>query len=379
MCIRDRVQTEKVWGIAEELGLPCLVVLNLLDRERSSLDRSLESLQGSLGRAVTPIQLPIGSEKDFSGLVDLIGMKSASFSSDRNGTATNGEVPEALNEQATKARETLVEMVAEADDSLMEKFFEEGTLSQEDLETGLKQATTAREIFPLVCTSAHANIGIQPLLDAITTYVPSAADHPLPAINKDTAEPESYDHSVSAPSAVFVWKTIADPFAGPITLFRVSAGTLKSDSSVYNLTQSTNERLGSLAIMQGKHQEAVDEVRAGDIGAVAKLKDTQTSDTLAEKTSTTMFKPILFAEPVLSYAIEPKSRGDEEKISGALQRLEEEDPTIQYGRDAHTKQLLLSGQGQLHIEVTVAKLTRRFGVEVNLKLPLTELSEVIAR
>ena len=371
------VQTEKVWSIAEELGLPCLVVLNLLDRERASLDRSLESLQGSLGRTVVPIQIPIGSEKNFSGLVDLIGMKSISFSTDQNGTATNGEVPEARNEQATKAQEALIEMVAEADDSLMEKFFEEGTLGQEDLESGLKKAATAREIFPLVCTSAHGNIGVQTLLDTITTYVPSAADHPLPAITRDTAEPASYDHSVSASAAAFIWKTIADPFAGRITLFRVAAGVLKSDSSVYNLTQSTNERLGSLAIMQGKHQEAVDEVRAGDIGAVAKLIDTQTSDTFADKTSKTMFKPILFAEPVLSYAIEPKSRGDEEKISGALQRLEEEDPTIQYGRDAQTKQLLLSGQGQLHIEVTVAKLKRRFGVEVNLKLPRIAYRETI--
>ena len=371
------VQTEKVWGIAEELGLPCLVVLNLLDRERASLDRSLESLHGSLGRAVVPIQIPIGAEKNFNGLVDLVGMKSISFSSDKNGTATNGDVPEALNEQATKAQEALIEMVAEADDSLMEKFFEEGSLGQQDLETGLKQATIAREIIPLVCTSAHENIGIQALLDTITTYVPSAADRPLPAVNRETTEPESYDASAGAPSAVFVWKTIADPFAGRITLFRVAAGTLKSDSSVYNLTQSTNERLGSLAIMQGKHQEAVDEVRAGDLGSVAKLKDTQTSDTLADKASTTMFKPILFAEPVLSYAIEPKSRGDEEKISGALQRLEEEDPTIQYGRDAQTTQLLLSGQGQLHIEVTVAKLKRRFGVEVNLKLPRIAYRETI--
>ena len=371
------VQTEKVWGIAEELELPCLVVLNLLDRERASLDRSLESLHGSLGRAVVPIQIPIGAEKDFNGLVDLVGMKSMSFSSDKNGTVTNGDVPEALNEQATKAQEALIEMVAEADDSLMEKFFEEGTLGQQDLETGLKQATISREIFPLVCTSAHENIGVQTLLDTITKYVPSAADHPLPAVNRETTEPESYDANVGAPSAVFVWKTIADPFAGRITLFRVAAGTLKSDSSVYNLTQSTNERLGSLAIMQGKHQETVDEVRAGDIGAVAKLKDTQTSDTLADKTSTTMFKPILFAEPVLSYAIEPKSRGDEEKISGALQRLEEEDPTIRYARDAQTKQLLLSGQGQLHIEVTVAKLRRRFGVEVNLKLPRIAYRETI--
>ena len=371
------VQTEKVWSIAEELGLPCLVVLNLLDRERASLDRSLESLHGSLGRTVVPIQIPIGSEKDFRGCIDLIGMTSTFFSIDGSGTPTIGDLPAELIEQASSAREALIEMVAEADDSLMERFFEEGTLNQEELESGLKIATAGRHVMPLVCTSAQANIGIQPLLDAMLRYLPSAAEHPLPAVDNESGEAATYDNSENSPYAAFVWKTIADPFAGRITLFRVAAGKLESDSSVYNITQQTSERLGTLAVMQGKTQEIVSEVRSGDLGAVAKLKDTKTSDTIADKTSTTSFKPISFSEPVLSYAIEPKSRGDEEKISGALQRLEEEDPTIQYGRDAQTKQLLLSGQGQLHIEVTVAKLKRRFGVEVNLKLPRIAYRETI--
>ena len=371
------VQTEKVWSIADELGLPCLVVLNLLDRERASLERSLESLHGSLGRAVVPIQIPIGAEKNFHGCVDLIGMKSVNFVTDGSGAATTGEVPDELTDRATSAREALIEMVAETNDSLMEKFFEDGTLNQEDLEAGLKTAMSDRQVFPLVCTSAHENIGIQPLLDAILTYLPAAADHPLPAFDRESGDPVTYDTSDTAPSAAFVWKTIADPFAGRITLFRVASGSLQSDSSVHNITQESNERLGTLAVMQGKNQETVTEVKAGDLGAVAKLKDTQTSDTLADKGSKIAFKPISFAEPVLSYAIEPKSRGDEEKISGALQRLEEEDPTIQYARDAQTKQLLLSGQGQLHIEVTVAKLKRRFGVEVNLRLPRIAYRETI--
>lgn len=371
------VQTEKVWSIADELGLPCLVVLNLLDRERASLERSLESLHGSLGRTVVPIQIPIGSEKNFHGCVDLIGMKSMNFATDGSGEMTTGEVPDELTDRATINREALIEMVAETNDSLMEKFFEDGTLNQKDLEAGLKTATSERQVFPLLCTSAHENIGIQPLLDASLTYLPAAADHPLPAFDRESGDPVTYDTSDSAPSAAFVWKTIADPFAGRITLFRVASGSLQSDSSVHNITQESNERLGALSVMQGKNQETVTEVKAGDLGAVAKLKDTKTSDTLADKGSKFAFKPISFAEPVLSYAIEPKSRGDEEKISGALQRLEEEDPTIQYGRDALTKQLLLSGQGQLHIEVTVAKLKRRFGVEVNLKLPRIAYRETI--
>ena len=371
------VQTEKVWGIAKELDLPCLVVLNLLDRERASFDRALESVQGSLGREAVPIQLPIGAERDFRGAVDLVGMQGVTFPNDGSGTAVAGDVPDELAGPAETAREALIEMVAEADESLMERFFEEGTLTQEELEGGLRAATGNRLVFPLVCTSAQANIGIGPLLDTILAYLPAAADHPLPATDPESGEAQTYDAADTASPAAFVWKTIADPFAGRITMFRVAAGTLKADSSVQNLTQDGSERLGALAVMQGKTQHPVPELKAGDLGAVAKLKETHTSDTLAEKGSPVRFAPIAFADPVLSYAIEPKSRGDEEKISGALQRLREEDPTIQYARDPQTRQLLLSGQGQLHIEVTVAKLKRRFGVEVNLKLPRIPYRETI--
>lgn len=371
------VQTEKVWGIAEEIGLPCLVVLNLLDRERASFDRALGSVQGALGREVVPIQLPLGAEREFRGSVDLVAMQGVTFPDDNSGTVTTGEVPAEMVGRADAAREALIEMVAEADEALMERFFEEGTLTQTELEGGLRAATRNRQVFPLVCTSAQANIGIGPLLDTILAYLPPAADHPLSATDRESGDPLTYDAGDGAPPAAFVWKTIADPFAGRITMFRVAAGTLKADSTVHNLTQDGTERLGALAILQGKTQHAVPELKAGDLGAVAKLKETHTSDTLGEKGSPLHFPPIAFADPVLSYAIEPKSRGDEEKISGALQRLREEDPTIQYARDAQTRQLLLSGQGQLHIEVTVAKLKRRFGVGVNLKLPRIPYRETI--
>ena len=372
------VQTEKVWGIAEELGLPCLVALNVLDRERASFERALESLHGALGREVVPIQLPIGTERDFQGSVDLVGMQGVTFASDGSGAATTGEVPGALAGQADATREALIEMIAETDEGLMERFFEEGTLSQAELEGGLRTATRNRQVFPLVCTSAQANIGIGPLLDALLAYLPPAADHALAAADPESGEPLTYDAGDGAPPAAFVWKTIADPFAGRITMFRVAAGALRADSTVHNVTQDGGERLGALAVMQGKTQHPVPELKAGDLGAVAKLKETHTNDTLAAKGSPVRFAPIAFADPVLSYAIEPKSRGDEEKISGALQRLREEDPTIQYTRDPQTRQLLLSGQGQVHIEVTVAKLKRRFGVEVNLKLPRIPYRETIA-
>ena len=371
------VQTEKVWNLAAELELPCLVVLNLLDRERASLDRSLESLRATFGRTVMPVQIPVGEEKDFRGSVDLLAMKSVTFPTDGSGRPTSGDIPEGTVAPAEAAREALIELVAEANDALMEKFFEKGTLTQAEVEPGLREATLGRRMFPLVCTSAHANIGIQPLLDAIVAYLPSPQDRPFAAVDRQSGEPTSYETGEDAPAAAFVWKTIADPFAGRITLFRVAAGTLKTDSSLHNATKDTTERLGGLAVMQGKTTNAVAEIKAGDLGAVPKLKVTQTNDTLAGADAGFAFTPIPFAEPVLSYAIEPKSRGDEDKISTALQRLQEEDPTIHYERDAQTKQLLLSGQGQLHIEVTVAKLKRRFGVEVNLKLPRIPYRETI--
>ena len=217
------VQTEKVWNIAEELGVPCLVVVNLLDRERASLDRSLASLREAFGRTVVPVQIPIGSEKTFRGVIDLVATTSVTFTMDGSGTPTTGDVPGDLSEQANTAREALIELVAEADDALMERFFEAGTLTQGELEGGLRAATIARRVFPLVCTSAHANIGIQPLLDAMLAYLPSPEDKPFPAVDRQTGEAASYDGSETAPAATFIWKTIADPFAGRITLFRVAA------------------------------------------------------------------------------------------------------------------------------------------------------------
>ncbi|HJN43101.1 MAG: elongation factor G [Acidobacteria bacterium] len=370
------VLTEKVWTATEELGLPCLVVLNRLDRERASLSRSLASLHEAFGRTIVPIQLPIGEEKDFRGVVNLIAMKAITFSTDGRGTPTVGDVPTELAEAAGTAREALIELVAEADDELMEKFFEAGTLTQEELEAGLKTAAAGRHVFPLVCTSATANLGIQPLLDTILAFVPSPLQRTLPVIDATTDEPASYDPGASA-TAALVWKTIADPFAGRITMFRVATGSLKSDSTIQNVSTGNAERVGSVTVMQGKEQDSVAEIKAGDLGAVAKLKETRIGDTLAAKDTAWRFRPFQFTEPVLSYAIEPKSRGDEEKISTALQRLQEEDPTIRYARDPQTAQLLLSGQGQLHIEVTVAKLKRRFGVEVNLNLPRIPYRETI--
>jgi elongation factor G len=370
------VSTEKIWAVAEELEVPRIVVLNRLDRERASLQRSLESLRGVFGRTIIPIQLPIGEERAFRGVVDLVGMKAWTFATDGSGKPAEAPVPADMESAANSAREALIEMVAEADDTLMEKFFEAGTLTQEELLAGLKRGILAGRVVPMLCVSASANIGMQPLLDAILAYVPPPAERSIKARN-GTGENVEVPAADGGTATAFVWKTVADPFAGRITLFRVISGSLKSDSTVQNATRGTSERLGHLVLLQGKHQTNVPEIKAGDLGAVAKLKETQTSDTLAEKTVPFTIPPIKFPEAVISYAIEPKSRGDEEKISTALHRLQEEDPTISYNRDPQTKELLLSGQGQSHIEVTVAKLKRRFGVEVNLKLPRIPYRETI--
>ena len=370
------VQTEKVWEAAEELGLPRLVVLNRLDRERSSLSRSLAALREACSRTVIPIQLPIGDEKSFKGIADLVTKKAFLFHTDGSGKFSEGDIPANMASAVAEAREALIEMVAEVDEKLMERFFETSTLTDEELVAGLRSATIAAKIVPLVCTSAVLNIGIPRLLDAILAYLPSPAERPVTGLDKSGTE-VARAADERGPASAFVWKTIADPFAGRITMFRVVTGTMKADSTVHNKTRDVPERLGHLVLLQGKTQTTVPEIKAGDLGSVAKLKDTLTNDTLGDKADPITFPAIKFPEPVLSYAIEPKSRGDEDKISTAMHRLEEEDPAIRYSRHPQTKELLLSGQGQLHIEVTAAKLKRRFGVDVLLKPPRIPYRETI--
>ena len=369
------VQTEKAWAEAASLGLPRIVALSRLDRDRASLERTLATLHRDCAREIMPIQLPIGEERSFTGVVDLVSMKAFTFAGDGSAKMTEGEIPAAMADRVEQARTALIEMVAEADEQLMDAFFANGTLSQEQLTSGLRAATAAGRLFPLVCTSGLRAIGAQPLLDALVSLVPSPAERGFATVDADgnpsTVAPEN------GPYAAFVWKTVADPFAGRITMMRIVTGTLKSDTAVHNQTRDAGERVGHLLALQGKTQTHVPELRAGDLGAVAKLKDTHTNDLLAEASTKIRVAPISFPEPVLSYAIEPKSRGDEDKISTSMHRLQEEDPSIGYSRDPQTHELLLSGQGQLHIEVTVAKLKRRFGVEVLLKPPRVPYRETI--
>ena len=370
------VQTEKVWAAAEARGLPRVVAVNRLDRERASLSRTLTSLRELCSRSVIPIQLPIGEEKSFRGVVDLVSRKAFTFTEDGTGAFVEVDIPDPMTADVAAAREALIEMVAETDESLMEHFFESGTLTDDDLVAGLRRATIAGTLFPVVCTSALQNIGVPELLDAIVAYLPSPAERPFAGID-NTGAPVARAADAKAPLSAFVWKTMADPFAGRITMFRVVSGVLTADSTVHNKTKDVQERIGHLMLLEGKTPTNVTEIRAGDLGAVAKLKDTLTGDVIGDKNDPVTFPLTAFPEPVLSYAIEPKSRGDEDKISTSVHRLEEEDPSIHYSRDPQTHELLLSGQGQMHIEVTVAKLKRRFSVDVNLKPPHIAYRETI--
>jgi elongation factor G len=374
------VQTEEAWGFAQEFELPLLIAVSRLDRENASMQRALDSIGQALGRQAVPIQVPIGSEKGFQGVVDLVSMKALVYPADESGKVQSAEPPaEALGE-AKAAREKLMEMVAEVDDALMEKFFAAGELSQEDLVAGLTKAVKSRRIYPVVATAGLRNIGAHPILDALVTYYPHPGERgPYQGEHPKDHKPTERKGTADEPYSAFVFKTIADPYSGKISLFRVYSGTLKSDTSVNNASRDLQERFGSITLLQGKETQAVPEVRAGDIAAIAKLKETGTGDTLADKAAPILYPKLTFPEPSISFALEPKSRADEEKISQVLHRIIEEDPTIQYRRDPQTHELILSGNSDLHVEAVLSKMKKKFGVEAVLHTPKVPYLETIKK
>jgi elongation factor G len=371
------VQTEKVWGYAAEFGLPRMIVVNRMDRENASFERACEAIEGAFGRSAVPVALPIGAERGFKGIVDLVAGKAQLYAGDASGKWQAGEVPAELQDAMKAAREKLVEMVAESNEELMEEFFDKGTLSQEQLGKGLRAAVAAGRIFPVLPSSSVLNVGPATVLDAVVDLLPSPVDRGAVAGSDSSGAEATRQPAADAPVSAFVFKTLVDPHAGRISLFRVYSGTLKSDSNLHNISRDSAERVGSLLLLQGKSQQQIGEVQAGDIGAVAKLKDTMTGDTLADKASPIVYPKVAFPEPATTFAIEPKTRGDDDKISTALQRLLEEDPVLRVSRDAQTHEMLLSGMGQLHIEVVVARLRKRYKVEVNLKKPKIPYRETI--
>jgi len=372
------VQTEKTWGFAEKYGLPRLVVVNQMDRDRASMERTLESLHNSFGRSVVPIQLPLGEEKGFRGAIDLVKMKAHSYEPNGAGKSTEADIPAEYADAAQKAHETLVEMVAEGNDKLLEEFFEKGTIPVEDLVPGLQQAIVERRVYPVAVSAGLPNVGSSGLLDAIVEYLPSPLARGK-AHGVDSAGGAAVERKIAddQPVSAFVFKTVADPFAGRVSYFKVLSGIVRNDAVLTNFNRGNTEKLAHIAVMQGKTQSPIPELRAGDIGAVAKLKETLTGDTLGDKASPILYPAVQLAEPAISFAIEAKSRGDEDKLSSAIHRMLEEDLLLRFSRDPQTKEFLISGSGQQHVEVAVSKLRRRFHVEVTLKAPKVPYRETI--
>jgi elongation factor G len=372
------VVTQRVWNYCEEYNAPRLIVVSRMDRERADAARVLESLEKAFGRNVIPIELPIGVEKNLSGVIDLVRMKAYTYELGGSGKGKETEIPANLKDEAQKAHERLVELVAEGDDKLMEKFFEAGTLGEEDLVPALHNAIREDKIFPVIFSSGLGNIGADRVMDFIVDYTPAPSEHEWVqgAAEGDAEAPQRHETDAE-PVSMYVFKTVSDPFAGRISYFKVFSGVVKNESTALNFRNSTLEKLSHISIMQGKTAVPVTELHAGDIGAVAKLKDTLTGDTLGDKSAPIQYPRVKLPEPAITFAIEPKTRADEDKLGTGLHKLMEEDAQLRFFRDAQTKEFLIAGTGQQHIEVTVSKLKKRYNTQVNLKAPKVPYRETI--
>ena len=375
------VQTEKTWGYANEFMLPRFMVINKMDKERADFGHALDTANEAFARSIVPFTLPIGQEADFRGVVDVVHLKAYEF--DENGKAKERAMPEKGSELVDSTRERLIELVAESDDELMEKYFENGTLDEEDIYPNLSKAIAKSKLCPVYAVSSETLVGLSILLDHIVEFAPNPATHESES-GYTNAEQEGEEritrkYSNDEPFSAFVFRTIADPFAGRINVIKVISGKVSSDATVLNPNRDTPERFGGLNVIQGKTLEKVDSAQTGDIVAVVKLKETQTGDTLCDKSSVIVYPNVKYREPAISFAIEPKSRADEEKISTALHKILEEDPSLKFDRDAQTKEFILSGSGQLHIETVVDRLKNKYGVEVALHPPKVPYKETITQ
>lgn len=373
-----KAETEKIWKYACKYELPRIIFINKLDKENADFERAVGEIEKAYESSAIPLNIPMGSGTAFEGVIDLIKMKAVKF---KNGTPTEENIPEEFKVFAEEYKKKLVEKIAESDDVLLEKYLEGGELTKEEIIEGIRESSITRKFIPIVCGSAVKNMGVHQLLDTLSLCLPSPDEKAniTPIIGKDPKSGKELKRKPipSDPLSARVFKTIADPFAGKLTLFRVFSGVLKADSTVYNSTRERKEKMGSIFYLLGKKQVPVQKVGPGEIAAVAKLKETQTGDTLTDAGNSILFDPIKFSDPMISYAIAPKSRGDEEKVSASIQRMLEEDPTLKFNRDTETKEMILSGMGQVHLEVTLEKLKRKFGVEVIMKTPKIPYKETI--
>ncbi len=374
-------QTEKMWAFAEEHGLPRAIVVTKLDRDRASFERTMESIHARFGHFAVPLHLPLGQDlpgnaKDFRGVIDLVRMKAWIFTPDGNGKAREEPIPAEYAEAAKLAHEQLVETVAEGDDDLMAEFFEKGTLPEEHIVSGIDEEMRGHRLFPVLCASGLHNIGSDLLLDLIAEAFPSPLDRPPVSLTLN-GSPVSRPYSDSLPPAAFVFKTTADPFAGRITYFKVLSGVIKNDANLVNGRNSGVERLAHIGVPLGKTVVPVNELHAGDIGAVAKLRETLTGDMLTDKSTPVVFPPVQLDEPSIAFAVEAKSRGDEDRMGNALHKILEEDLSLRFYRDPQTRDFLVAGTGQQHVEIAVSRLKKRYGVDVTLKLPRIPYRETI--
>ncbi|MGH2348699.1 MAG: elongation factor G [bacterium] len=369
-----QVQTEVAWDYADRGGISRLVVVNRLDRENANFESVLDSLRARFGNRVAPLQIPIGAEAAFAGVVDLLEMKAYTFT---NGAVAAADIPAELAGAAQAARERLIEAAAETDDALVEKYLDTGELTQEELTRGLHAGVKAGTLVPVLCAAATKLVGITPILDAVTALLPSPAEAAVKATDAAKHDETTLTPDGGGPLAALIFKTVADPYVGKLSYFRVYSGTMKSDSATVNAAKQKPERIGQVYLARGKHQEPAGQVPAGDIGAVAKLSDTSTGDTLTGKDHPLVLPPVEFPSPVISMAVEPKSKGDEDKMGSSLQRLTEEDPTFHVHRDAELKQTVISGMGESHLEIMADRLRRKFGVDVALSAPKVPYRETV--
>jgi len=373
------VVTQRVWAYCEEYQTPRVIIASRMDRERADAGRVLESLQNAFGRTVIPLELPIGSEKNFTGVVDLVRMKAYTYELGGNGKGKEGEIPANLKDEAQSAHEKLVEMIAEGNDALMEEFFEKGTIPEEHLIPALHEAIREDKIFPVLFASGLGNIGADRAMDFVVDYTPAPTERGTVRgeVTSGNGEPPVRKVADSEPASLFVFKTVSDPFSGRISYFKVFSGVVKNDATMQNFTRSSQEKLAHISIMQGKTAVPVTELHAGDVGAVAKLKDTVSGDTLGDKSASIQYPKVKLPEPAITFAIEPKSRADEDKLGVGIHKMMEEDAMLRFFRDAQTKEFLIAGTGQQHIEVIVSKMKKRYHTEVNLKAPKVPYRETI--
>jgi elongation factor G len=365
------VGTEQVWAYCNANNLPRIAYINRMDRENADFAKVVDQIQSKFGRKCLPIQLPIGEHTTFQGIIDLLKMKSYTGAASKE-----GEIPAELLNEAKSLREKMVESVAETEDALLEKFLGGEELSQEDLTKALSKAVAAGKLTPIMAGSGLQNIGVLPLMDAIVNYLPPPKNHQVDVIGDDN-KPAKIAADPKGNLEALVFKTSADPYVGRLTYFRVYCGSITSNSQVWNVTRDEHERIGQLFILRGKNQEAVQEIAAGDIGAVAKLTVTATNDTLGAKEKHTKLVPIVFPEPKYSEAVYPKTKLDLDKLGPSLAKIVEEDPTLKMHREATTNETILSGIGEIQLSVAAEKMARKFGVNVELQTPKVPYKETI--